>query len=134
MNKNIPLQFTQLAGGALFADVQAKFKKAQEECLIEKVGAKLILEIAIAPPGVDEPTGAVGYTVHYTLGKKKARVLTTLVNRETGLIYADGLSDPRQIAMFESQFPQEGTVDTETGEVLPTPKNGPFQPRRETDA
>ena len=130
MNKNKPLQFTQLAGGSLFKDVQAKFEKAQVEALIEKVGAKLILEIAIAPPGNDDPTGAIGYTVHYTLGKKKARVLNTLVNRDTGLVYADGLSDPRQVAMFEEQFPQEGSVDTETGEVLPPPNTAPFQPRR----
>lgn len=131
MNKNRPLQFTQLAGGALFHDVQAKFQKAQAECLMEKVSAKLTLEIAIAPPSNDDPTGAVGYSVHFTMGKKKARVLNTLVNRETGLIYADGLSDPRQVAMFEDQFQQEGTVDVETGEVLPAPGKTTFQPRRE---
>lgn len=129
MDKNKPLQFTQLAGGNFFREAQEQFEEAQREAIRKGVSSKLSIEIAIAPPGLDDLTGAMGYSVHYVLGKKKAKVLNTLVNRESGLVYADGLTDPRQVQMFNDQFP-EGEVDKETGEVLPRRSNvTTFEPR-----
>lgn len=124
-NPSTPLLFTQIGRGALSTELQQKFEKAQTEAMAEGVGAKVTLEIAIVPPETGELTGAIAYTIGVAYGKKRHKPLSTLVNEETGLIYADGAGDPRQLGMFED-------VDRDTGEVIPTaqPVSSPFQPRR----
>lgn len=123
---NTPLLLTQLGRGAMIAEIQEKFEKAQKEAISQGVPAKLVLEIAIIPPEPGDLTGAIGWQTGISYGKKKHKSVSTLVNQETGLIYADGAGDPRQLGMFEER------VDPETGEVVspltkPTPA---FQPRR----
>lgn len=123
---NTPMLVTQLNRGALIAELQEKFEKAQREGIAEGVPARLVLEIAIVPPDPGDLTGTIGWQTHVTYGKKKHKAVSTLVNQDTGLIYADGAGDPRQLGMFEER------VDTETGEVTLSakPAVSPIQPRR----
>lgn len=126
---NTPLLLTQLGRGAMVAELQERFEKAQREAMAEGVSAKLTLEIAILPPEPGDLTGAIGWQTGISYGKKKHKSVSTLVNTETGLIYADGAGDPRQLGMFDMETER---VDPDTGEVL-SPANKPapaFSPRR----
>lgn len=126
-NQNVPMLLTQIGRGALTQELQEKFEKAQKEAISEGVPAKLTLEVAIHPPEQGDITGAIGWQIGVSYGKKKHKAVSTLVNSD-GLIYADGAGDPRQLGMFEER------IDQDTGEVL-NPANPPItlQPRREAN-